>query len=91
MVSSNGAANEKVLSSVLDQIKNKVESNRAKFDDSAKSLKDFRRIFDQESSQINQAIFNDAPTDEIHTSTLRTVCTLVEILSRTAGKKDSLK
>ncbi len=87
MAVSNGTMNGKDLSSILDQIKKTVEENRAQYDDSGKSLKDFRRTFDQESSQINQAIFNEAPTDEIHIATLRTVCTLIEILSITAGKK----
>ncbi len=87
MAASNGTMNGKDLSSILDQIKKSVEENRAQYDDSSKSLKDFRRNFDQESSQINQAIFNEAPTDEIHIATLRTVCTLIEILSLTAGKK----
>lgn len=88
MATSNGTATGKDLSSILEQIRKTVEENRTQSDDSSKSLKDFRRIFDQESSQINQAIFNEAPTDEVHTATLRTVCTLVEILSLTAGKKN---
>lgn len=80
----------KTLNEVLKQIEKKVQDNRSRFDDSAKTVKDFRRIFDQESSRMNQAIFNDAPTDEVYIETLRTVCTLVEILSRT-GKKDAAK
>ena len=71
------------ISSVLEEIAQTVTQNRAKFDDSDKIIKDWRRIFDQDSSRMNQAIFNDAPQEEIHKETLRTVSILVEILART--------
>ena len=80
----------KELAFVLKQVEKKIAENRTKYDDSGKTIKDFRRIFDQDSSRMNQAIFNDAPMEEVYTETLRTVCTLIEILSRTA-KKDLSK
>ena len=73
----------KDLALVLQEVEKKVKENRKKYNDSDKSIKDLRRIFDQDSSQMNQAIFNDAPQDETHRETLRTICILVEILSRT--------
>jgi hypothetical protein len=42
---------------------------------------DLRRLFDQESSRLNQAIFNDQP-DQIRESTIRSVVPLLEILAR---------
>jgi hypothetical protein len=45
-------------------------------------IKDLRRLFDQESSRLNQAIFNDQP-DQVRESTLRTIAALLEILART--------
>ena len=71
------------LKTVLEQIEGKVQENRGKNDDTGKNLKDFRRIFDQDSSRMNQAIFNDAPLEEIRKETLRTISILIEILSRT--------
>ena len=70
------------LSPLFKQIETKVLENRQKYDDAEKLIKDFRRIFDQDSSHMNQAIFNDAPTDEIYHATLNTVATLIEILLR---------
>ncbi len=74
--------NLKDLKQVLEQIEGKVKENRNKYDDSNKATKNFRKIFDQDSSLMNAAIFNDAPPDEIHKETLRTVSSLIEILSR---------
>jgi hypothetical protein len=74
------------LEALFKEIENKVLENRRKFDDSGKSIKDFRRIFDQESSAFNQAIFNDHPAEEIYSGTLRTIAILIEILSRTKKK-----
>ena len=74
--------NLKDLKQVLEQIEGKVKENRNKYDDNNKAIKDFRRVFDQDSSRMNAAIFNDAPPEEIHKETLRTVSSLVEILSR---------
>ena len=84
-MSQNGCSNHKVkeLSEVLQEIEKNVTEKRTQFDDSAKAIKDFRRIFDQDSSRMNQAIFNDHPAEEIHLETLRTISILVEILSRT--------
>ena len=74
------------ISSVLKEVEKKVAENRANFDDSGKTIKDFRRIFDQDSSRMNQAIFNDAPSEEIHLQTLRTISVLIEILVRAKKK-----
>lgn len=71
------------LSEILKEIEKRIKENRGKHDDSEKNLKDFRRIFDQDSSRMNQTIFNEASLEETHEETLRTICTLVEILSRT--------
>lgn len=90
MNSSNAEGDVKDLSSVLKIVEKKVLENRSKIDGSNKTIKDFRRTFDQQSSGMNQAIFNDAPSDVIHQETLQTVSTLIEILSRTA-KKDPVK
>ena len=67
----------------LKEIEKKVFENRSKHDDTEKTIKDFRRIFDQDSSRMNQAIFNDAASEEIYKETLRTVAVLIEILLRT--------
>lgn len=90
MNSSNAEGDVKDLSSVLKIVEKKVLENRSKTDGFSKTIKDFRRTFDQQSSGMNQAIFNDAPSDVIHQETLQTVSTLIEILSRTA-KKDPVK
>ncbi|GEM_PF-2303677 len=71
------------LNLVLKAIEKKVNENRAKYDDNNKLIKDFRRIFDQDSSRMNQAIFNDASHEETYQETLRTVSSLIEILTRT--------
>lgn len=67
---------------VLKEIEKKVLENRVQFDDTGKTIKDFRRIFDQDSSRMNKAIFEDAPIEEIYLETLRTISDLVEILAR---------
>ena len=74
------------LSSVLKAIEKKTLANRLRFNDSEKTIKDFRRLFDQDSSRMNQAIFNDASTEEIYNETLRTITMLVEILARAKKK-----
>lgn len=74
---------QKELTAILKEIEKKVLENRAKYDDADKTLKDFRRIFDQDSSRMNQAIFNNASEEEIYKETLRTIAVLVEILART--------
>jgi len=74
------------ISSVLNEIEKKVVENRETYNDTEKNIKDFRRIFDQDSSRMNQAIFNDAPPEEIHQETLRTISILIEILSRSNKK-----
>lgn len=78
----NSHRSEKELEPILKEIEKKVLENRAKHDDTGKTFKDFRRIFDQDSSRMNQAIFNDASHDEIYKETLRTIAVLVEILIR---------
>jgi hypothetical protein len=77
----------KEISAVLKEIEMKVIENRGKFDDSGKTIKDFRRIFDQDSSRMNKAIFNDSPAEEIHEETLRTISILIEILERAKKNK----
>lgn len=71
------------LLAILKEIEKQVLENRTKHEDAHKTIKDFRRIFDQDSSRMNQAIFNDASQDEIYKETLRTVAVLIEILVRT--------
>ena len=77
----------KEISAALKAIEKKVLENRSRFDDSLETIKDFRRIFDQDSSRMNQAIFNDAPSEEIRLETLRTISVLIEILSRAKKNK----
>ena len=74
------------LPSVLKEVEKKVLENRSKFDDSQKSIKDFRRIFDQDSSRMNKMIFEDAAQEEVFLETLRTVSILIEILTRAKKK-----
>ncbi len=74
------------LTSVLKDVESKVLDNRSKYEDSQKAIKDFRRIFDQDSSRMNKAIFEDCADQEIYHQTLRTVSILVEILSRVRRK-----
>lgn len=74
------------LSSVLKAIEKKTLENRTRFNDADKTIKDFRRLFDQDSSRMNQAIFNDASPEEIYNETLRTITMLVEILARARKK-----
>ena len=74
------------ICSVLKEVERKIRENRTRFDDSGKTIKDFRRIFDQDSSRMNKAIFNDTAHDEVYMETLRTVSILMEILSRTKPK-----
>ncbi|OGR52694.1 MAG: hypothetical protein A3I11_05265 [Elusimicrobia bacterium RIFCSPLOWO2_02_FULL_39_32] len=77
----------KPLSLVLKEIEKKVTENRIKYSDQDKSIKDFRRIFDQDSSKMNQAIFNETSEEEIYQETLRTIAILVEILSLSIKKQ----
>ena len=77
----------KEISALLKAIEGKVHQNRGQFDDTSKTIKDFRRIFDQDSSRMNKAIFNDAPPEEIYRETLRTISILIEILERAKKSK----
>lgn len=70
----------KELKEVLDEIERLALAARAENAEPL-SIKDLRRLFDQESSRLNQAIFNDQP-DQIRESTLRSVIPLLEILAR---------
>ena len=70
------------LNGVLKEVEKKVLESRSKFDDSQKNIKDFRRLFDQDSSRMNKMIFEDASDQEIYAETLRTISSLIEILSR---------
>jgi len=72
----------KNLRAILEEIASVVEKNRQFTNESLKTIKDYRWIFDQESSGMNQAIFNDQ-TDQIHESCLKTIAALIEILTRT--------
>ena len=86
MLSPNVSSVMTTLSDILKEVEEKVVENRSKFDDAEKAIKDFRRIFDQDSSRMNKAIFEDASTEEVYLETLRTVAILVEILSRSKTK-----
>jgi hypothetical protein len=66
---------------VLDELERLVVQARQDPSESALAVKDFRRMFDQESAKMNQAIFNDQP-DQIRESCLRAILPLIEILSR---------
>lgn len=77
----------KDLSQILREIERKVLENRQRFDDVDKTLKDFRRIFDQQSSKMNQAIFNGASSEETFQETLNTISILTEILLHTRKAK----
>jgi len=72
----------KDLEALINEISTQVENSRPGYDASLKTVKDFRWLFDQESSKMNQAIFN-SQTDQIHESCLKTIAVLVEILART--------
>ena len=72
----------KNLEAILTEIAAQVQKNRQALNGSAKTIKDFRWLFDQESSCMNQAIFNDQ-TNQIHESCLKTIAVLIEILART--------
>jgi len=83
---SNAIRELQTIASVLKEVEKQVQENRKKFDDSQKDVKDFRRIFDQDSSRMNKAIFEDAAPEAVHLETLRTIAILVEILSRVQTK-----
>lgn len=72
----------KSLEAIFAEIVSQIQKNRQSQNGSVKTIKDFRWLFDQESSGMNQAIFN-SQMDQIHESCLKTVATLIEILSRT--------
>jgi hypothetical protein len=71
----------KDLREVLDEIERLAQAARAEHAGDPLTIKDLRRLFDQESSRLNQAIFNDQP-EQIRESTLRSVLPLLEILAR---------
>lgn len=79
----NSGEDSKTIAELLKEVEKRVMENRSNHNDSDKAIKDFRRIFDQVSSKMNQAIFNNAPAEEIYQETLRTVSILIEILLRT--------
>ena len=86
MSNQNPGNGTKDISEILNDVEKRVQENRSKFDDTGKTVKDFRRVFDQDSSRMNQTIFNDAPQEEVYLETLRTVSILVEILTRAKKK-----
>ncbi|MGQ0645681.1 MAG: hypothetical protein ACT4O3_09340 [Elusimicrobiota bacterium] len=65
---------------ILNEIEKLVERNRAE-QGAELTIKDYRRLFDQESGKMNQAIFNDQ-NEQIRETCMRTVAILVEILAR---------
>jgi hypothetical protein len=67
------------LRNILSEVEQQVLANRELPENASLSIKELRRMFDQESSKMNQAIFNDVP-DQVRASTLRTVAILVELL-----------
>jgi hypothetical protein len=70
----------KDIREVLDEVEKLAQAARAGHTGDL-TIKDLRRLFDQESSRLNQAIFNDQP-QQIRESTLRSVIPLLEILAR---------
>jgi hypothetical protein len=77
---------ENGISIILKEVEKRVVQNRVNSGGSLRTLKDHRRSFDQDSSKMNQAIFNDAPIEEVYQGTLRAVADLVEILLATQKK-----
>jgi hypothetical protein len=71
----------KDIRDVLNEVEKIAQSARGVHSGDPLTIKDLRRLFDQESSRLNQAIFNDQP-QQIRESTLRTVVPLLEILAR---------
>jgi hypothetical protein len=71
----------KDIREVLDEVEKLAQSMRASHTGEPLTIKELRRLFDQESSRINQAIFNDQP-QQIRESTIRSVVPLLEILAR---------
>ncbi len=71
----------RTLEDVLAEVKKIVEQERATNGTGSITVKDLRWTFDQESAQMNQAIYNNW-TDRIHESCLKTVRVLVEMLAR---------
>jgi hypothetical protein len=69
------------LREILNEVERAVRANRESQPDALQTIKECRRIFDQESAKMNQAIFNDQP-QQIRETCLKTVAVLVEILAR---------
>jgi soluble cytochrome b562 len=67
---------------VLEELERLVDQARQSRSGVEPTIKDFRRIFDQESAKMNQAIFNDQQ-DQIRETCVKAVLPLLEILSRT--------
>lgn len=72
----------KDVKEVMAEVEATLSASRQEQGGEPLGIKDLRRLFDQESSRLNQAIFNDQP-DQVRESTLRTVTALLEILART--------
>ena len=53
----------KDLREVLDEVEKLAQAERAQHAGDPLTIKDLRRLFDQESSRLNQAIFNDQPQE----------------------------
>ena len=71
----------KEIRDVLNEVEKIAQSARGDHSTESLTIKDLRRLFDQESSRLNQAIFNDQP-DQIRESTIRSLIPLLEILAR---------
>ena len=67
---------------VLEELERLVDQARQSRSGVEPTIKDFRRMFDQESAKMNQAIFNDQQ-DQIRETCVKAVLPLLEILSRT--------
>lgn len=69
------------LQDVLKEVAETIQRERGSNGVDAHNIKDLRWKFDQVSALMNQAIYNDQK-DQIHSSCLKTVAVLVEILAR---------
>jgi hypothetical protein len=70
------------IQDVLNELEREILSHRNEQNAESLTIKDLRRIFDQESAKMNQAIFNDQ-NDQVRESCLKAIIPLIEILSRT--------
>ena len=69
------------LASLMKEVLDAVERSRGQGISPADTIKDLRWKFDQVSSKMNQAIYNDQ-AEQIHRTCLETVAVLIEMLAR---------